>query len=409
MVTGSGWTVEQARGSARDAYDLILWGPKKDRPRPLPELIEPEAFQERSTEGEDGAHHTVLAVERGYLSERLRAWLENPPQSEASDANTPQGMLAAAVAFAAYQEMQVFGCQRLRALGSGECDSPSLSMGRRQIAKVGQRLLLRSTYQGGIPARNGVAMRPVRVTALWKRSDDQEVPWAGLPLKMIAPAGVLSSEAVSTDEQGIATLPLADPSVGSGHIVAMVDRDRLLGTYADTWGDVSVQVSLRQVPMVSKRLGIYLQEFIRDHDSEAAVAADQVRRGLKRMGYGGAYILSDDLGSMLLDTGGETMRSVVQRVADAALGKADVIIFGVLRSEFASSMGGRSVWHEASGEVWVFEAWSGREIAHLTPVARAVGVGDFNAGRKALKDVGNELVVSLNKLFKDFSRISYQQ
>jgi len=84
----------------------------------------------------------------------------------------------------------------------------------------------------------------------------------------------------------------------------------------------------------------------------------------------------------------------------AARGGIDQVAFGEARSEFASRMRARSVWHEAIGVLTVYDAWSGKEITTLERSARARGIGDLNAGRNALRALGSVLGEALGELLR---------
>lgn len=68
-----------------------------------------------------------------------------------------------------------------------------------------------------------------------------------------------------------------------------------------------------------------------------------------------------------------------------------LIVEGKATDFFISRMGPRSVWHEAQGQFKIFDSRDQGEYSTGVLTAKEVGVGDPNAGHKALRSLADEL------------------
>jgi hypothetical protein len=388
----------------------------------MPPVLVPESDVERSELLPDGRTAVLVALPRPVFALRVQDWLDHPPEAETRDAGTPTGMLRAALDFLDFQQRGAWGCERQRTLVGTECEVTDTTMGRRQVAAVAAELRLEPALDGGIPVRpGGRALLPATVRARWRNGAGETVPWPDLPLRFEAPDGVLASHSARTDGEGHAEVAFVQSPPGDLRVRVTVDREALLGTLQELWPEVSVELGLRPVTLASGRLAVYLVESIAnvapqetdDPDGDgrgdgtqdepgdpAGAATGAVVQTLEARGHRASRALGPDDARRLQHARGPDLVAALRAIAVEARGGIDHVAIGEARSDFASRMGARSVWHEAMGMITVYDAWSGEEVTTLERSARARGIGDRHAGRNALRALGNVIGDAIAELLR---------
>jgi len=401
IAVGRGENSEAATKAARLVLLEKLWGPLASRSQvELPTVYLPGRDVLREWPFADGTMAILIAVEHSMFKARVQVWMQDPPASETTDANTPRGQLAGVLAYLGYLDMQAYGCRRLVAVIDDDCELPDTTVARRQIIDIARRLSLKSAFEGGIPYRAGDALRPAAVMAQWKSSGGSVMPWVGLPLIFGAPPGTLMKSTEVTDARGYADAVFVEVPSVTLRITVQVDAKKLLGHYAELWPTGKIALRFREIKLASDRIGVHLHELIVGKIDRAGAATSSVAKELRRAGYKRAHALPDQSAAQLDEARGGDMAAMVREIASFTGGTVDVVVVGDARSDFASRMGAQSVWHEADASVRVYDAWSGEQIGVVERSAQALGIGDYNAAHKALKKLGELIASGVHELLE---------
>ena len=92
---------------------------------------------------------------------------------------------------------------------------------------------------------------------------------------------------------------------------------------------------------------------------------------------------------------GEARSERLRQVADALAGRVDVVFVATVGSRFANKMGGTRVWYEASADLEVYDAWTGRLLTRMRKSATASGIDNDRADRAARRQLGAVLAGGL--------------
>lgn len=400
LGAGRGPSADQARAQALLQLEEQLWGPEAERPEvELPTLFDVQKDVERSVSLSNGETAVLLAVSRSSYGLRIQTWVDNPPAAESTDASTPAGMLKAALYFLHFQQRARFGCLRQQALVQSACTPTDAAVAQQQVARVAQGIKLELAYEGGLPVRRGQPLVPATVRVTWRNGDGEWVPWEGLPIRFEGPEGVVTAEETLTAADGTAGVQLLRlPTAEEPVITARVDREAVLGKAASLWAPLTVAVTPREVSPGSGRVAVFIKEAIMQDPVVDGLAATAAAQGLKDRAYAYVQVLEEAVGAPLLEARGPDLAKALLSIAHQNFGAVDLVVVGEAHSDFASRMGARSLWHEAVGVLKIYDAWSGQEVGAVERTTRASGIGDLNAGRRALKQLGGVLAEALHEL-----------
>lgn len=232
-------------------------------------------------------------------------------------------------------------------------------------------------YPEGVPYRRTAgALQPLEVYA---RYVDTQAPVYGAVVALVDASGAPLVEPVSTNDQGFVTmtLPVGMEPASGVRVVLQVP--------AAAHGAPLVPVTLREITLANARVAVKLdvvmgEASVADTDAIATFAASWKQRG-------GAEpeALAPELAGLLASP--KETELVVRDIGTQDQGKLDILVLGSVHTAFANRMGARSVWHQATGVVQVYDMWTGQRIAEHTRDVQAVGLGDAAAATKAVGEL----------------------
>ncbi|MAQ13533.1 MAG: hypothetical protein CMN30_01860 [Sandaracinus sp.] len=372
-AVGRGATPEEALTAARQAFREAVLGPW-GRDAPV-ELFDP-AHDEVVTEEGAGGHQASIRLERARGEALLAALPQLLPQPGFSSAPLARLQEAAVANFV---------CDRRQALLADEsCERTELEPLLREANEAVRALRLEPLWDGGVPV--AAEAGPVRKPAVRLVRDGEPVTaFAGLPL-VAEPMAEGEGEAVrgAIDARGLALLEvdLAEPQV------VTLDRAGLVPPLGSIFGELRTPLTQRRVD--GRRWALVLTGAA-DPARDAFAAA--LGTGLRSRGARVRRPLEPRTRRALLDARGRG--AALRALADAERGALDVVLVAEVESHFASRMGTRRVWYEATANLKVYSAWTGQPLTELTARANANGIGDERAEAAAREQVAQDLVRQL--------------
>jgi hypothetical protein len=241
-------------------------------------------------------------------------------------------------------------------------------------------LTLEPVLAGGLPAHGGRILRPARLRVV---STDPETAVAGLPIAVELDG---AARTFLTDAGGVAEVLPVGESVGPERFC--LDLGPLLGRPASCADGTALTLSAR--PVDWRRLAVVAVEQSQGERAPERVGADALRQALQAAGAQLSPL--PEAVRAELRRADETRRADrLPALADDAEGALDVVLTVRMESEFARRMGPTRVWYAASGQMTVWNAWSGEVLHRLRGEASANDLGDARADVAARRALGREL------------------
>ena len=233
---------------------------------------------------------------------------------------------------------------------------------------------LATNYPDGVPYRAATgALQPIEARATF--ADGTPVHGAGVTL--VDASGARVGEPAHTDDRGIALLTLpAGMQPGAGVRVQ-------LETPTGATGAAVVPVTLRAVTLANARLAVKLDVTVAETKTADTEAVAAFVSQWKQRGGSEPHALTPELATLLASP--KETELIVRDIG--AHEPLDVLILGTVHTAFANRMSARSVWHQASGVVQVYDVWTGKLLAEHTRDVQAVGLGDAAASAKAINEL----------------------
>ncbi|MEL6548383.1 MAG: hypothetical protein AAFQ82_27415, partial [Myxococcota bacterium] len=282
------------------------------------------------------------------------------------------------------------------------CEALSNEEGFARLRRLADGLVMESVFSEGIPvAPSGKPSRPLEVLVTWTDGDSDASPVANLPLTVTegtqwfrAPSSDTGTEtetedstpvSVRTAELGVATFNfLQQPSDLQSRLGVELDRQALLGSLAESFPEIVLSVPFRRVQPSAARVGLSIRETGADGETTHMVQALQDRLSGSRQ----VVLLDRDAAALVSD--GVTPERM-DALAQMTRGRVDLLIIGAASSQLTSRMGSRSVYHEASATLRVYNIWTGEKLSEVSDSQQALGLGEARAAKNALKQLGETL------------------
>lgn len=405
MVVGRGSTMAEAEADAQARMRAEVLGTESGRPFfTVPDALQEFAFAPGTERYVDpnGQAHVRLIAQRVFVMDRLKAWeammgvgvLSDP----AFDAFTtsdgpvtdPSAHLNALAATLAYQRANAYVCTRRMVVTTSTCTPANLKPIQKAVEQFGKALQLRPHFADGVPFRlQQGPQAPVSIDVVFRSPGQPPMPMVGLPIAFRGPSGESN---VETNGQGQAAWQVSTDDPGA-KIDVRFQAEALLGPDASLWASLpAIQVQFRPLSASTARVALHITE-----TPTSKSGRDGLREKLEALGLPKPTDLPEALQQVV---GAEPNLDTLRSVANRAQGTIDLVAIGAFRSQFASRMGARSVWHEARGQVTVYDVWSGAKIGPLTSTQRAVAIGERAAASKALGELGASLADEIAKLIE---------
>lgn len=387
-----------ARAQANSALEVRVFGPPERWPfGTLPAELAPVSTPALTRIYQDGTITSVLvAADRAQASQRLEDWAKTLKPQEALPASTsederilvfgheldrPRHHLDLLIGHLRHRTATHYACQQAP-VRTSTCAAPSPRLLQDALRTFLSGVQMKASPPDGVPFRPGVGpLRPASVQLTWKSPGQAPVPLPRIPVS-ITVAGIRTE--AKTGPDGFLRWPLARTMASGGFVAMSVDGPALLGAASSVWSQPpKVQVLLRTLDAERSRLALSIKETAIDQPSTEG--SESLRHALTTGGLRTVYYLDAGRAPKLPITA-----AALTTLADEAQGQLDLIAVGVLESHFASQMGARSVWYEASGHLDLYDAWTGQRIAQFEDSARAVGIGERAAATAALKALGRQ-------------------
>ncbi len=383
FAVGAGPDLAQAQAAATTALVEKLWGPlRSERPSvdghpliiglpPATELtVNLESFAEPS-----GRHSVLLSVARDAFTSFVKARLAEPARFGMIEGMAPIAQVRRAVAKLEHATFHHAVCARHPELAT--CPAPALEPLEKALASLAPRVTVSLTHAGGIGYRPGeAARRSVSAAAAWETELGYDQAFVDLPL-VARQAGVVFEQG-QTDAKGRYKSGTSLQPAAPGSFSVAVNRQALLGRFEALWPEVEASAPLRQLTALTARVHLGFTEKV--SGAPTRFATDAMARSLKER-----RVAVADLAPEL------KARLAKERAADASAGDIDVLVIGEVESHFASRMGARSVWHNATASLTLIDAWDGTELGRASDSTQAVGIGDDDAAARALEQLGGRL------------------
>lgn len=371
LVETTGATPDEAVSAARIALRervLGTWG----REAPVA-LVEPTAI-------EVGANDAGHAARIELTDAELRALLDS--LSERLPRPTFGGAFAERVAPLQQAAIANFVCERRRALLEDEaCVLIDLEEPVRLAAEALRSLSLRPFWAGGVPI-DGMN-RPLRKPALQLlNAGEPAQQLTGLPF-LVTPVGEGEPLRVGVDPAGVA---LVNATPGDGLVVTL-DRAPLVPPLDSLFPEL--RTALRSRPVGLRQWALVVG------DRTEGAFADALDRALRDRGAGARQSLEAARGRALKAAQGARRVATLRALADEHRGALDVVLVARVESHFASRMGSRRTWYEASAEVDAYLAWTGESLGSFEARGNESGIGDERAERAAREKVAEDIAGQL--------------
>lgn len=391
---------EAAEAAAVAALQVRLLGPAERRPfTSMPAALQP-LVDPSLTRRYAGPERTsvLVAARRKKVISALDAWAAAlapvaplpgglGSRLAAGAREDPRAYIDRLVSHARHRRAAAFACEQAP-VRTSTCAAPNPEPVQRALTEVLEAVAVTTEPPKGVPhhPRTG-ALRPVRVRVTWAPSGAAPKPLADMPV-LLDLWGVPTQARTAAD--GGASAPVPPQARPAEAAVARLDAAALLGELVDLWPDPpAVQVNLRALTPARMRAGLSVKETSAGRTT--LDGTERLREALVRAGVGAAFYLDERQALQL-----PAPAAAISALADAAQGDLDVLVIGQIESHFASQMGARSVWYEATGHVELFDAWTGQRIVTLDEAARAVAIGEAAAARAALQTLGEQLAEKLH-------------
>ncbi|MEM6531151.1 MAG: hypothetical protein AAF654_00940 [Myxococcota bacterium] len=297
-------------------------------------------------------------------------------------------------------EAKVRVCDRLRALTETEatCEDETATRDGALIAvtRLMDGLVLEPRFDGGVPVGpDGRPSRPLEVLVTWTDGTSDAAPAPRVPLKVTDGKEWIGQQEAASGPDGIASLDF-------GEVLPNPETRIGLELYAEAWAgdlgpllpELALSIPFRRVTPSTARVGLLIQEVSVDQDTTFLASA--LQSGLAEARGGDVQLVDETLASIVGTLNPDTLR----QLADASRGRIDVLVAGRATSSLASRMGSRSVYHEASATLTLYDVWTGAEITTVERSTQALGLGDARAAKNALRQLGGELVEFVNVALK---------
>jgi hypothetical protein len=400
LGAGAHEDAEEARARAEVALANAVWGPVNDRPRtrPPPALFRPAKDPGREVALDDGRTAVLLAVKREEVAARVETWLDETVRIvRVKPADTPAARLAAAVAAGEAARVEAFACQRLAVVAKVLCDNAPIADS--PLALLATEIRLEPAIDGGIPRVPGLApLRPAAACARHLGQTNRPQPWPDLPLRFVAPVGMLAASTATTGANGCAQVAFVASPPDALVVRVEVDAEQLLGDLAADWPGVATELRLRPIVAKSARVIFHLFELVMERNNGDQITAESAAGHLATLGYSRAGVLPEAVAAALEVVRGGTAQQAAELLESADAGRADILVVGSVHSEFLSRAIGRTLWHEATLRAEAVNVWSGKSLGTIELSMRAQGLGDDDAARNAMRALGNTLAARVAEL-----------
>ena len=391
---------EEAEARAQIVLANAAWGPVEVRPAVLlPKVFIAGEDPKRQETLKDGRTVALIAVGRVTFASRVENWLDDVAAGSlrARVADEPKARIEVAMAAARSRLAEEFGCNRLQVITGRRCD-PGGVHSDNPLTIAATFVTLQPVLPGGIPRLKGERpLRPAAVEVLWKRQSGEAVPWPDVPLLFEAPDGILKANTATTDEKGYAAVDFVGMPPDSLLIKVRIDTKALLDNLSPAWPEVSTTLTLHLLTATNARIAVFLFEHISLGRIDDSPTAEAAVHGLRALGYKNALVLPQTLRDTLESARSGAFNSAVRGLADKGGGEADVIALGEVQSDFVSRAVGRSVWHEATVAVKIYDVWTGKHLGDIQRTTRARGIGDQDAAHNAMRELGDNLAEALHQ------------
>ncbi len=313
-------------------------------------------------------------------------------------------------------------CARLSQFSLGEpCEALPLSEQEAEMQRLADGLILESVFADGIPLDlSGKPTRPLEILVTWTDGSTDAQPVRGIPIAIRegaewfeAPeqdepsgkeeAGELETESSEdaapavqreSGEDGVARFDFTrKPTDEQRRMGVALDRNALLGSFGESFPELVLSVPFRRVSPEDARIALAVRE--RWAEGETAHLVNALREELSKSRQ--AILLGDEESAVLAD--GVTP-DALDTLARLTRGRIDVVVSGDATSQLTSRMGSRSVYHEASTNLTVYDVWSGAPLATVEDSVQALGLGEARAARNALSKLGEALAAKINSALK---------
>lgn len=410
-----------ARALALRALEAAFWGESEWPSLPPPiETERPSLFGavEIAEIERDGQFAAFVRTELEPIPGVAERWLGTLADRSPEPGDGFREALDAVLYRAWSRTAQARICERLVQFGLAEsCELLSLSEQEATLQRLADGLVLESVYADGIPVDlSGKPARPLEILATWTDGSSDPMPVSGVPIRVdqgaswfvlpsppaeddSAAAGESADSAPptatrTTGEAGVARFEFVQaPSDPSERLGVALDRDALLGSFADSFPELVLSVPFRRVTPDDARIALAVRE--RWQDAETTHLVSALREGLAKTRE--ATLLDEETTALLEE---EITPERLDEIAVLTRGRVDVLITGEATSQLTSRMGSRSVYHEASATLIVYDLWSGARVATLEDRVQALGLGEARAAKNALDQLGEALVEKINSALK---------
>ena len=408
MVVGRGATVEEAEADAKAKMRAEVLGPDADRPFvTVPDALQAFAYSPGTERyiNPEGAAFVRLIAQRVFVIDRLKAWEalmgvgalpDGQPDAFVAGGQPvrdPSTHLEALAATLGHQRASAFVCQRRMAVTTSTCTPTSLAPIRGAMKAFGRAIQLKPRYADGVPFRSGRgAQAPVTVDAVWTSPQADTFPVAGLPLVF----KTADEAMIETNDRGRAEWT-AGSVTPSDKVSVRINGEGVLGPDAALWASLpAIEVGFRPLDVKTARVAYLIDE------GNNTSGRNEMKKKLMALGMVEPQALPDSLKAFFAQGAPDAAKR--KAFIDAADGQFDVVAVGEMHSQFASRFGARAVWHEAQGELTVFDIWSGAQIGPLTGTVRASAIGERAASSKALAALGKQLADKVAKMLTEHYR-----
>lgn len=267
-----------------------------------------------------------------------------------------------------------------------------------EVAELIASVRLRPYYNGGVPlAADGRPLRSVLLVAE-RQTGGQWLPFAGLPVVVEggADAGLFATSKIESDDSGLAILSFVQGVTWPDEGVAVaIDRQHLLGPFADLWPAERATVALQGRKIGMKRWTLISDERVDGKSASADAFAEALDRTVRNGGGGSMVRIKSSVAKKLLSAAPGDLTSQLPDLADVWDGDIDILVVSRAQSNFAGRMSTTSVWFEAKAEIVVYSAWTGQEVARFQDRSTASGIGNERADREARTRVAEKLAAKL--------------
>ncbi len=408
MAVAEGKTKQEATQKAELLLHDKFLGPKGGRPfqvlpRSLAQLSEPQFTKTASLA--EGHFAVAVAARRGYFTTALDQWLaelEKQVSGQLVDAAQPLSQLNKLLFRLRLARGRSYACARLTAVLKSPCQATPAEALQKEISGFASKLKIEPVIATGIPGYlNQPALRPAEVLVFYQ-GEGQAIAVQGAELIFEASTSLLAESRAQTEIDGRAGVKLKLPLLESSTVSVRLDAQKMLGDEHQLWSKLSkVTLKPRILTTKSRKIAFYLEE--NALGQSVPWATNSLRDSLKKADIALQDSLDPEVKQQLAEViaQGKNWSQALQSLPDGHRARPDILIQGTIESHFASRMGARSVWHEATGKLSIYEGWSGRVLGEVRQTARAVAIGEEAASRKALTALAQLLGEELTRLLRE--------